>query len=573
MDVGLHQFDEVWLVDFEFIAPPGHIPRVVCLVAHEWYSGRTIKLWEDELRSQTSPPYSIGEKGLFVAYYASAELGCHLALGWGLPVHVLDLYVEFRNLTNGYTLLQGSGLLGALAYHGLPSMECVEKEAMRDLILGGGPWTTNEKAKILDYCESDVLALGRLLPAMLPALDLPRSIYRGRYMKAVAHIERNGIPLDAARLTFLRSCWDEVRLAAIKHLDKGTDVYEGSTFKLAKWIHWLRVHNIPWPTLASGQLDMSDETFDRMAQLYPEVAPIQHVRGVLAQLRLPDLAVGPDERNRCLLSPYRSRTGRNQPSNSHYIFGAAAWLRTLIRPLPGMGIAYIDWSQQEFGIAAALSGDALMAAAYRSGDPYLAFAIQAGAAPKEATKETHGEVRALFKACVLAVQYGMSAEGLAKRLGVSVAKGRELLSLHRTTYRVFWRWLDGVVDYAMLHGRLWTRFGWTIHVTESPNPRFLQNFLMQANGAEMLRLACCLAVEQGIKVCATVHDAVLIEAPIESLQAQVASMQGAMREASIILLDGFPLETEVEVIESPNSYHDARGDAIWSLIGQFMGEL
>ena len=34
--------------------------------------------------------------------YASAELGCHLALGWPLPDNVLDLYVEFRNLTFAY---------------------------------------------------------------------------------------------------------------------------------------------------------------------------------------------------------------------------------------------------------------------------------------------------------------------------------------------------------------------------------------------------------------------------------------------------------------------------------------
>src|SRR5665647_1021464 len=34
---------------------------------------------------------------------------------------------------------------------------------------------------------------------------------------------------------------------------------------------------------------------------------------------------------------------------------SSAWLRGLIQPPPGCGIAYIDWSQQEFGIAAALS--------------------------------------------------------------------------------------------------------------------------------------------------------------------------------------------------------------------------
>jgi len=65
----------------------------------------------------------------------------------------------------------------------------------------------------------------------------------------------------------------------------------------------------------------------------------------------------------------------------------------LIKPPPGHGVAYIDWQQQEFGIAAALSGDPLMMDAYRSGDPYLAFAKQAGATPADATKATHKAIR------------------------------------------------------------------------------------------------------------------------------------------------------------------------------------
>jgi DNA polymerase-1 len=58
-----------------------------------------------------------------------------------------------------------------------------------------------------------------------------------------------------------------------------------------------------------------------------------------------------------------------------------------------------------------------MQAAYRSGDPYLSFAKQAGAVPEDATKATHGAQRELFKQCVLAVQYGMEADGLALRIG------------------------------------------------------------------------------------------------------------------------------------------------------------
>jgi hypothetical protein len=33
----------------------------------------------------------------------------------------------------------------------------------------------------------------------------------------------------------------------------------------------------------------------------------------------------------------------------------------------------------------------------------------------------------------------------------------------------------------------------------------------------MLRLACCLATERGVRVAAPIHDALLVEAPIEDL--------------------------------------------------------
>ena len=113
---GLDAYREVWLVDFEFSAPPGERPDPVCLVAREFRSGRTLRLWQDDLRGRRVPPYPIGPECLFVAYFASAELGCHLALDWELPEQVLDLYAEFRCLTNGLDPYCGNGLLGALAW-------------------------------------------------------------------------------------------------------------------------------------------------------------------------------------------------------------------------------------------------------------------------------------------------------------------------------------------------------------------------------------------------------------------------------------------------------------------------
>jgi DNA polymerase I len=159
-------FREVWTADFEFAVHTGDTPVPVCVVAHELRTGQRVRLWYDELLLLRAPPYATTEDALFVAYYASAELGCHLALGWPLPANVLDLYVEFRNRSNGLETPCGRSLIGALVWYGLDAIDAAEKDAMRALALRGGPWTDAEQRDLLDYCESDVIALDRLLEVM-----------------------------------------------------------------------------------------------------------------------------------------------------------------------------------------------------------------------------------------------------------------------------------------------------------------------------------------------------------------------------------------------------------------------
>ena len=107
----------------------------------------------------------------------------------------------------------------------------------------------------------------------------------------------------------------------------------------------------------------------------------------------------------------------------------------MIRPGPGRAVAYVDWSAQELGIAAALSGDQAMQDAYRSGDPYTWLARRVGAIPPDGTKKTHPQEREQFKVVSLGVLYGLSADGLARRLNVPPCRGRELLRFHQETFR------------------------------------------------------------------------------------------------------------------------------------------
>ena len=170
------------------------------------------------------PPYGVGGDSLFVAYLASAEIGCHLALGWPVPRHILDLYAEFRAVYSGIFPPAGFKLTGALTAYGLDAMPAEEKAYWQDLCKAGGPRTQGERAGLLDYCQTDVDALAQLLPKMLPQLlarhHNPRialgwALLRGPcHLVSVARMERAGIPIDVPILDALCANWDRLQAAA-----------------------------------------------------------------------------------------------------------------------------------------------------------------------------------------------------------------------------------------------------------------------------------------------------------------------------------------------------------------------
>jgi hypothetical protein len=556
-------------LDFEFRPKEGiegNPIEVICMVAFDAATRTYYKLWRDELYGLAKPPFSIQENTVLVAYFASAEMSCFEALGWEMPENILDLYAEFRNLTNGIFLPEGRSLLGALKYFGLDAITAEHKDDMRDLALRGGQYTDTEKEALLAYCQSDVDALYPLYEAMKGYLDLPHALLRGLYSTALARMESLGSPIDYPTYKGLCQHWEGIKEHLISEVDHSYNVYQDGVFKESLFDSYLKTQSIRWPRLESGRLKLDEDTFKLMAQLYPVIQPLRLLRDSLAKLRLNALQVGSDGRNRCLLSPFQSITGRNQPSTNKFVFGLSRWARGLIQPRQGYAIAYIDWSQQEFGIAAALSGDSNMKDAYLSGDPYLAFAKQAGAVPQDATKQSHPAERDQYKQCVLATQYGMGAEALSDRLKQPKLRAKQLLEMHRKVYKTFWDWSDNVYNVTVNQNRLNTVFGWQMTVPKDINPRSLRNFPMQANAAEMLRIGCILMVKRGIQLCAPVHDAVLIESTEETIEEQVAIAQQCMEQASMIVLENFKLTSEAKVIRYPGRFLEGDAEPFWNTV-------
>jgi hypothetical protein len=249
--------------EFEFGGHDGNPPRPVCMVAKDINTGQEWRVWRGDFGP--SPPFPTGSDSLFVAYYASAELGCFRALNWPQPTNVLDLLTEFRARTNGTDWLEGRSLLSALQYFGVDGIGATEKHDMPELILKGPPWTETQCAGILDYCASDVCALERLLPKMLPDIDLPRALQRGRYMKAAAAMEFTGVPIDVDTLKELRAKWDGIKEQLIADVDRDYGVFDGTTFKTTLFEEYLIRKAIPWPRLPSGRLALDRDTFKEMA--------------------------------------------------------------------------------------------------------------------------------------------------------------------------------------------------------------------------------------------------------------------------------------------------------------------
>ena len=108
-------FSEIWVADFEFRADPGERPWPLCMVAEEIKTGRVIRLWRNELLALDRAPFEVGSDALFVAYFASAEFGCFLQLGWPLPHNVVDLEEFFSDQSNFVSLVRKPQAAGPFA--------------------------------------------------------------------------------------------------------------------------------------------------------------------------------------------------------------------------------------------------------------------------------------------------------------------------------------------------------------------------------------------------------------------------------------------------------------------------
>lgn len=126
----------------------------------------------------------------------------------------------------------------------------------------------------------------------------------------------------------------------------------------------------------------------------------------------------------------------------------------------GRKLIEVDLSQIEYRMAALLSGDPKMIAAFQSGEDFhwrtarLISKVAWGVDPTKVT-EHH---RSLAKTVVFGLLYGKTARTLAMDLGITVAAAQRIVDAVMGEFVVLKQWLIDCKNYARKHGVVWTYF-------------------------------------------------------------------------------------------------------------------
>ena len=305
-------------VDFEFISLSGERPDVVCC-AYKVDDKPTRVLWRDQLGP--TPPYPIDDDTVVVSF-TQAEWSCHLALAWDLPKHVIDLNCELRTASKGLKLPAGQSLLGFCRWLGIEAGDAAIKDAVRNRIIKGWPFTPEEKETILKYAGSDVDILVLLFEQVEPCLDYDRALYRGDWSWVSALMENRGVPINGPLLRQIADpgTWNAMRDALVPELDR-VGIYvkhnDGSYhFNFDHFDEYLKAEGIPWPLTEDGRLSTEAKVFENLSKGHPQLEGLRQLKHIRDKMRSVELAVGADDRNRTVLWPLKAKSGRTQPAAS-----------------------------------------------------------------------------------------------------------------------------------------------------------------------------------------------------------------------------------------------------------------
>ncbi|PKD44837.1 DNA polymerase I [Rhodohalobacter barkolensis] len=172
-------------------------------------------------------------------------------------------------------------------------------------------------------------------------------------------------------------------------------------------------------------------------------------------------------------------------------------IRKAFVPEDGFKLLAADYSQVELRVIASISGDQNMTEAFKNGED-----IHARTAKEIFNLDSLDEVtpnqRRKAKEVNFGIPYGVSAYGLASRLGISNSEGKEMIDQYFERFPGIKTYIDDTIEYAKEHGYVSTLMGRRRYIPDinSKNwnvrgfaERTAINMPIQGTAADIIKLA------------------------------------------------------------------------------------
>lgn len=315
-------------------------------------------------------------------------------------------------------------------------------------------------------CEdADVtLKLKNVLEPLLKENDCDRLFWEIEMplMPVLAYMERNGVCIDREGLKETSRLYTE----EMNRIEKEIHELAGIDFNIASpkqvgevLFDRLKIVDKPKKT-KTGQYVTSEEVLESLRTKHPVVEKILEHRGLKKLLgtyidALPKLVNPVTGHIHTSFNQTITTTGRLSSSNPNLQnipvrneYGKE--IRKAFIPEEGCLFFSADYSQIELRIMAHLSGDEHMIEAFRNGQDI--HAATAAKIFKKSLEEVTKEERSKAKTANFGIIYGITAFGLAERMGVSRTEAKELIEGYFQTYPKVKEYMNRSIEMAREKG-------------------------------------------------------------------------------------------------------------------------
>ena len=360
----------------------------------------------------------------------------------------------------------------------------------------------------------------------------------------LATMEANGVKIDSENLKQI----SEQQALEIKDIENqifeaaGTEFNIASPKQLGEVLFEKMKIKAPAKKTKTGQYPTGEEVLQKIINVHPIIQQILYYRG-LTKLKstyvdaLPALISKEDGLVHTSYNQAVTATGRLSSTNPNLQnipvrTDKGREIRKAFVPRDKNHILLAaDYSQIELRIITHLSGDPAMSEAFREGlDIHAATAARVYKVPiQEVTKD----MRRHAKAVNFGIIYGMSAFGLAERLGISRSEAASIIENYFKEYVGIQQYIINNIEFARQHGYVETMLGRRRYLRDiNAHNSVVRNFAernavnapIQGSSADMIKIAMSHIYKAmndkqlQSKMILQVHDELVFDACLDELE-------------------------------------------------------